>query len=268
MESYLLPTIHEVLQFSPITLEEMSGVKLMNRTDTKYVISLEQLTRLLHYARAYYRVQETKAERLISYQTTYFDTTDWQMLRAHTTGRKTRQKIRVRTYIGSELTFIEIKNKNNKGRTKKKRIEVTPDCHDLFSVEAFNYVATNARYAPQKLSPAVRNSFKRITLVNNEMTERLTIDLDLTLVNCRSQTEQRLQNTVIVEVKRDGMQHSHIVDWLNREHIRKHGFSKYCYGALLTDGTLPIGIMKKKMRELIKRHLIPVPFASVHHWAA
>lgn len=246
----------------------MSSVKLMNRTDTKYVISLEQLTRLLHFAREFYKVQQTNGERLIAYQTTYFDTPDWQMLRAHTTGRKTRQKIRVRTYIGSELTFVEVKNKNNKGRTKKKRIEVTSDCHLSLNANASHYVSTHSHYQISLLSPAVRNEFKRITLVNNEMTERLTIDLDLSLINCRSLTEQHLSHTVIVEVKRDGRQHSHIVDWLNQEHIRKHGFSKYCYGALLTDGSLPIGMMKKKMRQLIKRHLIPLPLASLHNWAA
>ncbi len=268
MENHLLPIYTEVSQFRPITLEEMSGVKLMNRTDTKYVISLSQLIQLLHFARNHYRIQETNSERLIEYHTTYFDTDDWQMLRAHTTGRTTRQKIRVRTYIGSNLTFIEIKKKNNKGRTKKQRIEVTPVCHVSLTSDAALYVSDHAKYNPATLKPAVTNSFKRITLVNNEQTERLTIDLDLMLTNCRSLTEQHLSQTVVVEVKRDGRQNSHIINWLNKERIRKHGFSKYCYGALLTDGTLPIGIMKRKMRQLLRKQLIPLPFVSTHHWAA
>ncbi len=254
--------------FQPITLEEMSGVKLMNRTDTKYVISLSQLASLLRFAQAHYRVQQTGGERLISYKTTYFDTPDWQMLRAHTTGRKTRQKIRVRTYIGSSLTFVEIKNKNNKGRTKKKRIQVDESCHGLLSATAADYVAQHANYLPENISPSVANSFRRITLVNNEMTERLTIDLNLTLTNCKNGNVVSLNNTVVVEVKRDGRQHSHIVDWLHAARLRKHGFSKYCYGALLTDGGMPIGIMKKKMRQLLRKGLIPAPLHSAHSWAA
>ena len=34
-------------QMKPITLAEMSGVKLMNRTDTKFVTTMPQLLRLL-----------------------------------------------------------------------------------------------------------------------------------------------------------------------------------------------------------------------------
>ncbi len=48
--------------FRPITLEEMSGVKLMNRTDTKYVITLGQLAELLSYAQNHYRAQETRQQ--------------------------------------------------------------------------------------------------------------------------------------------------------------------------------------------------------------
>ena len=43
--------------YAPITLEEMSGIRLMNRTDTKFVATLSQLERLLVMARDSYRVQ-------------------------------------------------------------------------------------------------------------------------------------------------------------------------------------------------------------------
>ena len=46
------------------------------------------------------------------------------MYLAHQNGRVIREKIRVRTYVSSGLTFLEVKNKNNKGRTDKKRIRV------------------------------------------------------------------------------------------------------------------------------------------------
>ena len=253
--------------FAPISLEEMTGVKLMNRTDTKYVISLSQLNALLVYAAKHYRVQETLGERLIEYNTTYYDTPDWQMLRAHTTGRALRQKIRVRTYVSSNLTFIEIKNKKH-GRTKKKRIATTAIPSGDLGVEAQAFVALHSHYPVSSLKPAVANTFRRITLVNNEMTERLTIDLDLTLSNLRSGSQVRLADTVVVEVKRDGRSHSPIIDWLSARNIRHCGFSKYCYGALLTDSSLPLGKMKPKMRHLIRLGLIPEPVSSWRHWAA
>ena len=58
----------------PITLEEMSGIRLMNRLDTKYVASKAQLVQLLDMLRSEYYVQETLGRRIIPYLTTYYDT--------------------------------------------------------------------------------------------------------------------------------------------------------------------------------------------------
>ena len=80
---------------------------------------------LLEMAQGEYRVQETKDERNMRYDTTYFDTLDFNMFHVHQTGHTGRQKLRFRTYVSSNLQFMEVKTKNNHGRTKKKRIEVT-----------------------------------------------------------------------------------------------------------------------------------------------
>ena len=61
---------------SPVTLEEMSGIRLMNRTDTKYLLPLETLAVLLHYAAADYRVQEVTGERNIVYHTCFVSVTN------------------------------------------------------------------------------------------------------------------------------------------------------------------------------------------------
>ena len=60
--------------FQPISLDEMSGVKLLNRTDTKFVTSLNQLRKLLSMAEHDYRVQEINGQRIAHYYSTYFDT--------------------------------------------------------------------------------------------------------------------------------------------------------------------------------------------------
>lgn len=106
----ILKDIVEMLDiFGPVTLEEMSGIRLMNRTDTKYLLPLETLAVLLYYAAADYRVQEVAGERNIVYHTVYLDTVDKAMYRAHQNGRAVREKIRVRTYVASQLTFLEVK---------------------------------------------------------------------------------------------------------------------------------------------------------------
>ena len=108
--------------FAPISLEQMSSVKLMNRIDTKFVTTMPQLVRLLKMAQGEYYVQEIKGERNMLYDTTYFDTRDFGMYNEHQHKHTNRQKIRFRTYVSSDLQFMEVKTKNNHGRTKKKRI--------------------------------------------------------------------------------------------------------------------------------------------------
>ena len=47
-----------IQQFAPITLAEMSGIRLLNRTDTKFVTSLPLLRELLTLAKDDYYVLE------------------------------------------------------------------------------------------------------------------------------------------------------------------------------------------------------------------
>ena len=107
----ILQTLKEYI---PISLEEMSGIKLMNRTDTKYVTSYQILKEILLAAGHDYRVQEVNGEYNIAYHTIYLDTADRDMYLTHRNGRVVREKIRIRTYVDSDLTFLEVKNKNNK----------------------------------------------------------------------------------------------------------------------------------------------------------
>ncbi|MCF0207422.1 MAG: VTC domain-containing protein, partial [Bacteroidales bacterium] len=117
--------IDGILQsFSPISLEEMGKVKLMNRIDTKYLVTTEMLVDILSLIKDEYFVQSKNGTRISGYNTLYYDTPDLQMYLAHHNRKLNRQKLRARIYTDSNLAFCEIKNKNNKGRTKKKRVEM------------------------------------------------------------------------------------------------------------------------------------------------
>ena len=98
----------EAYKLPPITLEEMSGIKLMNRTDTKYVATINQLLAFLKAVEGKYYIQEIDGIRLASYHTTYFDTEDNEMYVMHHNGKLVREKIRVRTYEDSQITFLEV----------------------------------------------------------------------------------------------------------------------------------------------------------------
>ena len=241
--------MEEILsQFKPITLAEMSSVKLMNRTDTKFVTTLPQVERLLLMARDDYYAQEIGGERNMLYDTTYFDTLDFGMYRQHQSGYVRRQKIRFRTYVSSNLQFMEVKTKNNHGRTKKKRIEVKD--MDLQDPEKREFLAGVLRFDVDQLQAHTHNYFHRVTLVNYAKTERLTIDTQLEFNNLLTGEQRDLGPLAIIEQKRDGLVFSPVLEMLRQLRIHPHGFSKYCMGAALTNATLPQHRFKLKLREV------------------
>lgn len=245
--------IKDVLtRFEPITLEEMNEVKLMNRIDTKYVIPLKQLKYILEEAASLYMVQTKADQRLAPYHTVYLDTPDKKMYNLHQTGRKVRQKIRIRTYLDTDTTFLEVKTKNNHSRTKKKRIIVgVPDFQHFESfhgnAEAEAFLEERSWHHLGNLMPHVENRFNRITLVNKAKTERLTIDLQLTFHNYDTATDIDFSPVAIIELKRDGLTYSPMRDILLRMRIHEGGFSKYCIGCAMTNPTLRQNNFKEKI---------------------
>ena len=252
MTQNCMSTINELLEtFAPITLEQMSSVKLMNRTDTKFVTNLDKLRHLLEMAQTDYYVQDIDGGRNLEYDTTYFDTNDFAMYRQHQNGHTNRQKIRFRTYCVSGLQFMEVKTKNNHGRTKKKRIEVGD--MDLTDEEKRQFLAKHLRYGVDTLIPSLNNHFSRITLVNKAKTERLTIDSSLRFHNMQNGCERDMEDLVIIELKRDGQVFSPVLEMLRQLRIHPHGYSKYCMGSALTcNGTLPVNRFKRKLIEVDK----------------
>jgi len=73
--------------------------------------------------RAYYRILDINGVRQNQYDSIYFDTPDLDLYHLHHNDRKNRFKIRYRKYVDSNLSFFELKMKNNKYRTIKKRFK-------------------------------------------------------------------------------------------------------------------------------------------------
>ena len=216
--------MQEILnQYEPITLEDMKEIRLMNRIDTKFVTTVPVLRQLLDIAREDYFVQETGGLRISPYYTLYFDTDDCKMYQVHEAGHLVRQKLRIRSYVDAGLNFLEVKTKNNHGRTKKKRMAMegfdalNPDHAIRFERQNDQFVAYDdflqsyLRYDPQSLTEQLENRFDRITLVNKGKTERLTIDSNLRFHNISTDQSRHMGDIVIIELKRDGLKPSPIL---------------------------------------------------------
>lgn len=237
-----------------ISLEEMDSIKLMNRVDTKYLATKAQLCPLLGRAAGLYSVLDIGGNRLCDYDTLYYDTDSYGMYLDHHNRRLTRQKIRTRRYLSSGSTFLEVKRKNNHGRTKKKRISI-PESEFFFfegDVAAAGFLESKSDFMAGELSPSTRTVFRRMTLVNNARTERLTVDMDLHFHNLRTGGRADLGDAVIIELKQDGFCRSDIKEILLDMRVKPLRISKYCVGTVLTEPAIRHSRFIQKIRTVEK----------------
>ncbi len=237
---------------TPISLAGMQSVKLMNRIDTKFVAPTRLLPDILRLAQQDYYIQDIDGQRLAAYDTLYYDTPDLQMYLRHHDRQLRRQKIRIRTYIDSHTTFLEVKNKNNKGRTKKKRIVVQTNNLQDIDTEQREWFTGKSQYDISTLQPQLYTRFGRITLVNRAKTERLTIDTALRWENVQTGQTATFGDAVIIELKRNGYQPSEMLDILRSLRIKPMKISKYCIGTALTNPTIKSNRFRPKLRQLQK----------------
>jgi hypothetical protein len=224
-----LHTTNELLQhFVPVTLDEMNKVKLMDRVDSKYVLSFHQLSPVLKNLTDHYRVLTIANNRVFSYRTEYYDTPELDMFADHHNGKLNRFKVRQREYLESKLSFLEVKFKSNTGRVIKDRIEKAGDNHQDFST----FVHSHTPYNPDKLAVTIINRFNRFTLVDHHMQERVTMDFNLSFSDRDHDLD--LNGLVIIEVKQNkNRRQSSIFKTLKDNNIRPESFSKYCLGVSL-----------------------------------
>ena len=194
----------ELSRFEKITLSEMDNVKLMSRTDTKFAFNISILPKVLEKLSQFYRVMEIDGDRLHHYKSLYFDTEDRKFYTEHHNRRVNRNKIRFREYVGSDLTFLEIKLKNNKGKTIKKRIKVD-SISEKITEKQQEYIDKIIGYTI-KVNAKQWIKFSRVTFVHKTKKERLTMDINLTFNNKKDEGD--LKNIVIAEVKQERMSRS------------------------------------------------------------
>ncbi|MCX6244395.1 MAG: polyphosphate polymerase domain-containing protein [Bacteroidetes bacterium] len=237
--------IHDILgSFNPITLEEMDAVKLLDRVDRKYVFPVAKLFPLLRDLDGNYRILEINGIRLNRYETLYFDTEDHRLYLHHHNGKLNRFKVRSRSYLDSGQSFFEVKFKNNKGRTVKNRIK-RKEIKEEISGKALKLLAGHTPLDPESLKPALRVYFSRITLVNSNLTERITLDIDLHFLH--NGTEKKYPGLVVAELKQARSQQSPFHLLLREHHITPFSISKYCLGICSLNKEIKQNNFKQKL---------------------
>lgn len=249
------PALTKVLnELEPISLKKMDRVKLLNRTDTKFVFNADVLPAILSEVQPNYYILEIKKKRTNSYQTLYYDSEDLHSYIQHHNGKANRIKVRFRKYIESELVFLEVKYKNNKSRTIKARIKKST-IEEGLSNSSKQFVIDNSYsfFKGKEIIPTLWNSFTRLTLVHKTANERLTIDLNLGFKNFSDNREENIPHIIIAEVKQEkASANSDFIKAIKKHHIRQSSMSKYCVGTALLHKDLKQNNFKERILNLNK----------------
>ncbi|MCX2982744.1 polyphosphate polymerase domain-containing protein [Halieaceae bacterium IMCC14734] len=215
--------ITQLSSFASHSLDEQQVVDLPDRTDSKYLLPIAILPRFLREVCADHTVLEARGHRIFTYENTYFDTPEWGMYRSHHNGKLNRYKCRFRRYRETDLSYLEIKQKNNRNRTVKNRMPWNSD------------EPTTVLSDEPTVEPSLYVNYRRTSLWNRATDERLTLDWDLCYRRPGKTRVERLQQVFIAELKRDGNVYgSPFVRRAKAYGYSPKSMSKYCVGVCMT----------------------------------
>ena len=242
-------------KFTGIGLGDIGKANFMNRIDTKFPLRSDVLfEKILPNIVDDYFIVEINGLRYMEYETVYFDTPENRFFTTHQNGKKDRYKVRKRTYVDTGNRFLEIKHKNNKGKTKKKRIEITTSLSEIVP-EEYDFLKEHLPddVSPQSLKAVIQNHFHRITLVRKDMGERCTIDCELGF-KTPDDTNTETEGFSMVELKHEaGAPKSPLQKVLARNGVKQASFSKYCIGRVLALQPVKYNLFKERIRTIQKR---------------
>ncbi|MGB5554114.1 MAG: polyphosphate polymerase domain-containing protein [Flavobacteriaceae bacterium] len=245
-----MPKIEHALgAFKTISLHDMDRVALLSRTDTKFMVQKGQVADILDALKDEYRVLEIDDNRISTYESLYYDTADFYFYLMHHNGRARRAKVRKRSYIDADLSFIEVKKKDGKGNTHKFRKPIN-DFKPELSVTTKQFLQDTLPME-NSLLVTLKNGFKRITLVNVSAKERVTIDLDLKF-NAK-EGKKAFDHLAIIEVKQERLnRNSPMIRVLKGLGTHPERISKYCLGMASLYEELKYNRFKQKFLRIHK----------------
>ena len=236
--------------FQTVSLDDLDRVRLLDRKDTKFVFNQIDLPHILEKLKPFYRILEINNNRVYTYDTTYFDTDNFLFYVQHHNGSRNRFKVRFRKYSSNKKSYFEVKIKNNKNRTIKKRLKVDKMNEHLGNQE-MDLVSKITGLSPSQITPKLDLEFSRITLTDNNFNERLTIDANLSAKNGTS--NKLFDQLIISEIKQNKYNpKSDFIRILRNLKIQEIRFSKYCMGLLHINNNLKYNRFKPRLLQINK----------------
>jgi len=170
MDQSLSHTVDNALrEFNTHALSDIDKLKLMDRVDSKFVVPAPLLPLLLQESQGQYSLLSIDGVERSNYLNVYFDTDGFNYYLMHHNGKLNRVKVRHRHYVDTATAFIELKFKNNKGRTLKTRIQANLDA-DIAIAEHRGFLAEQGISQDCQLQPSQISAYQRICLARSVLT--------------------------------------------------------------------------------------------------
>lgn len=235
-----------------VSLPELTEcAALMSRTDRKYLVPsalVDQVLATLAGSREdALRVLQIGSRREFGYRSTYLDTPDLELYRCAATGRRRRTKVRVRTYLDTGDSYLEVKTRGARGAAVKERLlrppgtaagQVRLTAEELDFVAGRLAVGTGGAVALTPLHPALVTTYRRTTLLVPDEGARVTLDTGLSWTlpeGVHAGAAAALDDLVVVETK-SGSRPGRADRALWAAGVRPVRLSKYATGMALTHG--------------------------------
>jgi hypothetical protein len=227
----------------------LSVAELTTRHDVKYVVPRVALPEIITRLPAELAVLEINGRRQLSYESTYFDSDDRALYRAHVQGRRKRYKARTRSYHDTGDAMLEVKLKGRRDETVKMRLpypyeqraDLTPEGRTFVEL----VVAETYDEPIPRLIPVMTTAYHRATLVDLVRGTRVTLDAGLTWSGAGG--GRRADDIALIETKSTSGPGP--VDAVLRSlAVRPVRVSKYCVGVALLDARRPANAWSRLLR--------------------
>ncbi len=234
--------------FDRISLEETNKkASLLDRIESKFLITEDKYDKLLGELSDSYSVLEAYGKAVSSYVTSYYDDDKFTLYYQHHNGHSDRYKLRMRHYLSSGEHYLEVKHKTNTGATLKSRINTDR----IKSGEITKFLTDKFPYDISRFRPVLKTVYTRMTLVSNEGSERITFDTDLRFINSDGRTFD-CGDLIIGEIKHERQVHTEAEKKMKELSVRKASFSKYCVGTALLNSGIKSNRFKPKILYLTR----------------
>lgn len=186
-----LPFSDTLHQFTGLSLDELNkAAGFMERIENKYLLSLDDVREILEALKFSYKILTINNHSIFTYDNVYLDTNTYHFHNQHEQNQKFRTKLRTRQYVESDLYYVEFKQKEQNA-IRKFRYQTQADAHGSVTKEMqlfFDglFQSLYGQSFKEVITPALRNTYKRITLCHIDNLERITIDFSISFSDLRN----------------------------------------------------------------------------------